>query len=193
MMNKDIPKPVEIVPITTKEEVRTGDNLVQFTLRNAQFLAVYEYLEINDIGEKESVFDSYILLPKTESKHSSEVPTSWFYTGYIDDSLVIVAANAKQADTLNKEKKIQITGKVLDMPSQQLPNLVHEVLKLPGLSEYRDVPLVIDRYIDAKVVINEQPVKRELPFRIIVYMLVLTLLYVSLLRVLIIGYKAIRF
>ncbi|WP_223836813.1 hypothetical protein [Paenibacillus oceani] len=88
-------------------------------------------------------------------------------------------------------QSLQVTGQVLDMPPRQLPGLVQEMLKLPGLSLYQDAATVTDRLIDTRIIPEEQDPKRtKLPFRLTLYVIVLLLLYASLIRVLAVGYRA---
>lgn len=194
LTNKSKEEPVQPVPITTAAELLTGAPQVQFTLSKASFIGLYEFKDRDESGEEKAEYASYLEIAKKETKHASEVPTGWIYAGHLGDSLVIAVADAKQADQWNKEKTMQVTGQVLDMPPQKLPGLVQEMLKLPGLSQYQDVRLVTDHLIDTRVVPDEEePERNKLPFRFTVYVIVLLLLYASMIRVLAVGYRAARF
>ncbi|WP_379210530.1 tetratricopeptide repeat protein [Paenibacillus sp. GCM10012303] len=187
-------EPAPPVPVGSTAEIPSGAPYVQFTYNNISFIGLYEFKNRDESGKEMAEYASYLELAKKETSHSNEVPSGWIYAGYLGDSLVIAVADAKQADQWNKEKTMQVTGQVLDMPPRQLPGLVQEMLKLPGLSLYQDAATVTDRLIDTRIIPEEQDPKRtKLPFRLTLYVIVLLLLYASLIRVLAVGYRAARF
>ncbi|WP_341417457.1 tetratricopeptide repeat protein [Paenibacillus filicis] len=188
----------EIVPITSQDRLKAGNHLVQFTLNEASYLGLYEYRRKDGQGAERVEFDSYLSLHKKGIKANEEKPTGWFYVGLLGDSGVIVEVDAKQAVKLNKVKNgemtAEITGKVQDASSSgQLQELVQELLGLKGYARYRDIPVVKDTYIDARIVEEAEPESPEMPVEAMIYLVLLLPLYGHVIYGLLAVYRAARF
>ncbi|MFF2479551.1 tetratricopeptide repeat protein [Paenibacillus sp. NPDC058071] len=190
----------ENVATDPQDQLKAGNHLDPFTLTKASALGLYEYRRKDGQGVERMEFDSYQSLHKKGIKVGEETPTGWFYVGFRGDEGVVVVVDAEQAVELNKEKNGQmtaeLTGRVRDATSEQLQELVQEVFEIRRLARYRDLPLIKDIYIDARIVDIEESESEEMnvdAMLLFFMVILLPMLYLHFIYGLLVVYRAARF
>lgn len=161
--------------VDSSGELKAGSNLYRLEFERASFLGLYEYRIPDDNGEAAPFYASYLDLARNKNSVLTKSPSGWIYAGYVgDDKVVILIANAEQASALNKDPNIELTAQVHPVISEELPQLVNEMLEMqPGLAHLKEDPMMADMYLDGREQFIEQPIQGKIPVLVYIYALIL--------------------